>query len=106
MVDTGIEIINEEDYVVVNIRNISYMPSDANLKLLADTDDGVVLADLDVGEIPANSTRTIKYRIQDINAGSDLTSIIAAVTPMGEEIVTENNRSFCICWQSNCSISP
>ncbi len=93
MVDTGIEIINEEDYVVVNIKNISYMPSDANLKLLADTDDGVVLADLDVGEIPANSTRTIKYRIQDINAGSDLTSIIAAVTPMGEEIVTENNRS-------------
>lgn len=94
MVDTGVEIINEEDYVVINIKNISDMPSDTNLKLLADSDEGAVLVDTITGEIPAEATRTIKYRLRDISADSNLTQIVALITPMREENVTENNRSF------------
>ncbi len=93
MVDTGIEIINEEDYLVVTISNPSYMPSGANLKVLADSADGVVLADQDIETISARSSQILKFRLQDIAAGANLNRIIASIRPTVDELITENNVS-------------
>jgi hypothetical protein len=93
MVDTDMEIINGADYLNVSISNRSYMPSGANLKLLADSKEGVILYEKHLEKVDEYSTEILKFRISDLTGNAQVNCIYAVVTADGDEDMLMNNTS-------------
>ena len=91
--DLDLEIINGQNYLVAKVRNNSYMPSRASLKLQADSDTGMVLSEEILEEIPARTTRVKRYLLSDVCAGFAIKSIAAVVVSEAAETMTANNTS-------------
>lgn len=58
--EIGREIIEDQEYIVVNVENISKIDaSNINLKVLADEEEGQVISDKFISELPAGEAKAI-----------------------------------------------
>ena len=89
----NVEIINDEDYYVVEVSNRSCVNADGTLTLRADTHDGPVLYSEPIKNLEPGMTSALKVRIKDLMTEDiDPQNIYASVAAEGNpEVNTEDN---------------